>query len=190
MRALAAVARSAQATLYIDDAHGIGVLGEQGRGSVSSAGLEAAEVPLQLVTFGKALGTYGAAVLGDADLIAHLAETARPYIYTTALPPAQAVATTEALRLARAGDGLRERLQDNIARLKTGAAARGLALMASNTAIQPLPCGSDTAALAMAAPLERQGYGSPRSARPQCRRARRACASPWPRRMTLRPSTA
>lgn len=155
---LASVARTQQATLYIDDAHGVGVLGELGRGSCAAAGLSASDVPLQLVTFGKALGSHGAAVVGDADLIGHLAETARPFIYTTAVPPAQAVATAEAVRVARAGDDLRARLQDNITRLKSGAADRALLLMHSDTAIQPLPCGGDAMALAMAASLERQGY--------------------------------
>jgi len=158
LRELAAVAKATQAMLYIDDAHGVGVLGEQGRGSVGAAGLTAADAPLQLVTFGKALGTHGAAVVGDADLIAHLAETARPYLYTTALPPAQAVATTEAIRASRAGDDLRERLRRNIAQLKAGAVAHGLELMASDTAIQPLACGSDGTALGMAAALEARGY--------------------------------
>ncbi len=158
LRQLARVARAQQATLYIDDAHGVGVLGEAGRGSVDHAGLAADEVPLRLVTFGKALGGAGAAVIGDADLIGHLAETARPYIYTTALPPAQVAATREAVRIARTGDGLRERLNANIERLKAGAQARGLALMPSDTPIQPLLVGSDAQALAMAAALEDQGY--------------------------------
>ncbi len=158
LRELACIAEEQQATLYVDDAHGIGVLGAHGRGSCAAAGLSAIDAPLQLVTFGKALGSHGAAVVGDADLIAHLAEVARPYIYTTALPPAQAIATTQAVRVAQAGDDLRDRLQDNIARLKSGAAARGLVLMPSQTAIQPLACGSDATALAMAAALEAQGY--------------------------------
>lgn len=154
---LARVARAQQAALYIDDAHGVGVLGEAGRGSVDHAGLASDAVPLRLVTFGKALGGAGAAVIGDADLIGHLAETARPYIYTTALPPAQVAATREAVRIARTGDGLRERLNANIERLKAGAQARGLALMPSDTPIQPLLVGSDAQALAMAAALEDQG---------------------------------
>lgn len=158
LRELARVSREQQATLYIDDAHGIGVLGDAGRGSVSAAGLSARDVPLQLVTFGKALGNAGAAVFGDADLIAHLAETARPYIYTTAMPPAQAAATREAVRIAMAGDDLRERLRANIERLKDGARMRGLALMPSDTPIQPLLVGTDTHALAMAAALEDRGY--------------------------------
>ena len=158
LRALAAVARQQQATLYVDDAHGIGVLGEAGRGSVDAAGLAADDVPLRLVTFGKALGSVGAAVVGDADLIGHLAETARPYIYTTALPPSQAAATRAAVRIARAGDDLRARLAANIERLKQGMRANGLALMPSDTPIQPLLVGSDAHALAMAAALEERGY--------------------------------
>lgn len=158
LRGLAEVARQQQAAFYVDDAHGIGVLGPNGQGSVAAAGLSASDVPLQLVTFGKALGSYGAAVVGDADLIAHLAETARPHIYTTALPPAQCIATLEAVRIARASDDLREQLQVHIARLREGAHARGLELLASNTAIQPMLCGSDARAMAMAAALEDQGY--------------------------------
>src|SRR5690606_35643774 len=116
------------------------------------------DVPLRLVTFGKALGSVGAAVVGDADLVAHLAETARPYIYTTAMPPAQAAATRAAVRIARDGDDLRNKLCENIARLRDGARSRGLALMPSDTPIQPLPIGKDADALAMAAALEAQGY--------------------------------
>jgi 8-amino-7-oxononanoate synthase len=158
LRALAAIARAQQATFYVDDAHGIGVIGTAGRGSIDAVGLDGNDVPLRLVTFGKALGSAGAAVIGDADLIAHLAETARPYIYTTALPPAQAAATREAVRIAREGDDLRERLHANIDRLKSGARARGLRLMASETPIQPLLVGDDANALAMAAALEASGY--------------------------------
>jgi 8-amino-7-oxononanoate synthase len=158
LRELARVARGQQATLYIDDAHGIGVLGDAGRGSIDAAGLASGDVPLRLVTFGKALGNAGAAVVGDADLIAHLAETARPYIYTTAMPPAQAAASREAVRIAQTGNDLRERLHANIERLKEGAHARGLGLMPSDTPIQPLLVGSDTHALKMSAELEEQGY--------------------------------
>ncbi|MEO5961907.1 MAG: 8-amino-7-oxononanoate synthase, partial [Thermomonas sp.] len=158
LRALAEVAHEQQATLYVDYAHGIGVLGPNGRGSVAAAGLHVRDVPLQLVTFGKALGSYGAAVVGDADLIAHLAENARPHVYTTALPPAQCVATLEAVRIACDGDDLRERLQSRVTQLREGAQARGLELMASNTAIQPMLCGSDARVMAMATALEGHGY--------------------------------
>ena len=157
---LARLSRERQATLYVDDAHGVGVLGAAGRGSIAAAGLSAVEVPLRLATFGKALGSAGAAVVGDADLIAHLAETARPYIYTTAMPPAQAAATRAAIRIARdaRGDALRERLAANIARFREGAARLGLEPMQSTTPIQPLLVGGDAQALEMAASLEAQGY--------------------------------
>ncbi|MGO4778999.1 aminotransferase class I/II-fold pyridoxal phosphate-dependent enzyme, partial [Lysobacter sp. 2RAB21] len=83
LRDLALVARAQKAVLYVDDAHGVGVIGPDGRGTVAAARLSVQEVPLQLATFGKALGSYGAALHGDADLIGHLAETARSHLYTT-----------------------------------------------------------------------------------------------------------
>ena len=160
LRALADVAGAHGACLYVDEAHAVGVLGDAGRGSVAGAGLGTAEAPLRLVTFGKALGSVGAAVVGEATLVEHLAQVARPGIYTTAMPPAQAAATRTAVEIARGpeGDALRLRLQANIARFRDGARARGLALMPSDTPIQPLCVGADADALAMAAALEARGY--------------------------------
>ena len=113
---------------------------------------------MQLVTLGKALGSYGAAVLGDAALIEHLAQAARPYLYTTALPPAQAAATLAAVTLARREHWRRERLGELIAHLRARATTHGLALLASDTPIQPLLCGGDADAMAMASALEAQGF--------------------------------
>lgn len=160
LHALVDVARHHGASLYVDDAHGIGALGEGGRGSVDVAGLDVDDVPLRLVTFGKALGGMGAAVAGDAALIEHLLQTARPGIYTTALPPAQAAATLAAIHIVRGdeGDVLRDRLQSNITRFRVGANARGLTLLPSLTAIQPLLIGDDAEALALSQALEQQGY--------------------------------
>ncbi len=158
LKQLALVARVQRAALYVDDAHGVGVLGRGGRGSVAEARLDATAVPLQLVTLGKALGTYGAVVAGDADLIRHLAETARPYIYTTALPPAQAAASLAAVKLARRDDWRRDKLAAAIRRFRAGAQQRGFELLPSDTPIQPLPCGDEATTLAMAAALEEQGY--------------------------------
>jgi 8-amino-7-oxononanoate synthase len=158
LKQLALVARVQHATLYVDDAHGIGVLGEEGRGSIAEAGLDATAVPLRLVTLGKALGSYGAVVAGDADLVRHLAETARPYIYTTALPPAQAAASLAAVKLARREHWRRERLAALVQRFRTGARRHGLELLPSDTPIQPLHCGDDAMAVAMAAALERMGF--------------------------------
>ncbi|MFS8063066.1 MAG: 8-amino-7-oxononanoate synthase [Luteimonas sp.] len=158
LRQLALVARAQQATLYVDDAHGIGVLGPDGRGSVAAAKLGVAQVPLQLATLGKALGGYGAVVVGDDDLIGHLAETARPYLYTTALPPAQAAASLAAVKIARREHWRRDKLQASIAHFRAGASRRGLRLLPSDTAIQPVLCGADRTATALAAALEARGF--------------------------------
>jgi 8-amino-7-oxononanoate synthase len=158
LRELALVARVQKALLYVDDAHGVGVVGPDGRGSVAEAELTVDQVPLQLVTLGKALGGHGAAVVGDAALIEHLAQTARPYIYTTALPPAQAAATLAAVKLARSEDWRRGKLYDLIAHFRERAAKAGLVLLPSDTPIQPVICGSDTRALSMSATLEQRGY--------------------------------
>ena len=158
LRELAVVARVQQALLYVDDAHGIGVLGPEGRGTVAAAGLDAATVPLRLATLGKALGGYGAVVAGDADLVDHLAETARPHVYTTALPPAQAAAALAAVGLARREHWRRERLNELVQRFRARAAGHGLQLLPSQTPIQPVLCGGNAEALAMSASLERDGY--------------------------------
>ena len=158
LRELALVTRVQKAMLYVDDAHGIGVVGPDGRGSVAAARLGLDEVPLLLATLGKALGGYGAAVVGEADLVEHLAETARPYVYTTALPPAQAAATLAAVKLARSEHWRREKLVELTARFRERARAVGLVLLDSDTPIQPVICGTDTRALSMAATLERAGY--------------------------------
>ena len=115
-------------------------------------------MPLQLATLGKALGGYGAAVVGDADLIGHLAETARTYIYTTALPPAQAAATLAAVKLARTEHWRRDKLDELIGRFRERAQRAGLDLLDSQTPIQPVLCGDDGRALAMAQSLEQAGY--------------------------------
>jgi len=158
LRELSLVARMQSALLYVDDAHGIGLSGPDGRGSIAGAGLSQAARPLQLVTLGKALGGYGAAVLGEADVIDHLQQVARPYLYTTALPPALAAASLAAVRLARREPWRREKLVMLVSRFRDGAKARGFDLPTSETPIQPLQCGSEARALAMAAALEAQGY--------------------------------
>ncbi|MDR0184517.1 8-amino-7-oxononanoate synthase [Lysobacter arvi] len=158
LRELALVARVQKALLYVDDAHGVGVVGPDGRGSVAASKLGVADVPLQLATLGKALGGYGAVVAGDADLIQHLSETARSYIYTTALPPAQAAASLAAVKLARAEHWRRTKLDELVGRFRERAQRAGLELMDSQTAIQPVICGDDDTALAMAAGLEQAGY--------------------------------
>ncbi len=160
LRELSLVARVQQALIYVDDAHGVGVVGPDGRGCVAEAGLEAAGL-LQLATLGKALGGYGAVVLGSEEIIGHLAETARPYIYTTALPPAQAAATLAAVKLARRDHWRREKLQGLIAHFRQTAMFRDLPLLPSTGPVQPLMCGDEKRATALATALEAQGFWVP-----------------------------
>lgn len=154
---LAAIAARTGAWLLVDDAHGLGVLGREGRGSLDHCGLGAGQVPILMGTLGKALGTFGAFVAGSHDLIETLIQRARPYIYTTATPPALAAATRVSLALARREDWRRERLATLIGRLRTGAAQLGLPLADSPTPIQPLLAGSAERALAWSAALESAG---------------------------------
>ncbi|MCG6862781.1 MAG: 8-amino-7-oxononanoate synthase [Chromatiaceae bacterium] len=154
---LACVAERTGAWLLVDDAHGLGVLGEEGRGSLDHMGLEQAEVPILVGTLGKAFGTSGAFVAGGEELIETLIQRARSYIYTTAPPPAIAEATRESLRIARRESWRRERLRELIRRFRVGAAALGLPLMDSGTPIQPLVAGTAEQALSWSRSLEAQG---------------------------------
>jgi 8-amino-7-oxononanoate synthase len=157
LRELATLCRREGATLMVDDAHGLGVLGPEGAGSVAAAGLGQREVPVLMGTLGKALGTHGAFIAGSAALIEGLTQFARTYVYTTALPPALAAATLAAVRLARAEDWRRDRLATLVTRFRDGAAQLGLMLAASDTPIQPLLLGDAADALAAAAALEARG---------------------------------
>ena len=154
---LAALCIRERATLMVDDAHGLGVLGGEGAGSVQAAGLGQREVPVLMATLGKALGCSGAFVAGSAALIDGLVQFARPYVYTTAMPPALAAAACAAVEIARGEHGRREKLQALIARFRAGAAQLGLPLMASHSAIQPLRMGDAQAALDAARALEQRG---------------------------------
>lgn len=154
---LAGLAQRTGAWLMADDAHGFGVLGPQGAGSLAQAGLDTTAVPVLMGTLGKALGCFGAFVAGGEALIETLIQQARSYIYTTALPPALAEATRVALRLARDESWRRDRLAALIERFRAGARQLGLPLLASATPIQPLLAGSSARALAWSAHLEDSG---------------------------------
>ena len=155
---LAAVARRQDATLVVDDAHGIGVLGDSGGGLCEALGLGPDEVPVLIGTFGKAFGCAGAFIAGSAALIEHLENHARSVIYSTALPPVMVHAAREGLGLVRGGDELRNRLRQNIERFREGAAQRGIRLLPSKTPIQPLLLGDETTALSCSAELEARGF--------------------------------
>ena len=161
LAALAALCRQQQATLMIDDAHGLGVLGAKGAGSVSEAGLDEQDVPVLMATLGKALGVSGAFVAGPGVLIDGLVQFARSFIYTTAMPPALAAASRVALRLARDESWRRDKLAHLIALFRHGASQRGITLADSRTPIQPVLIGASDHALAISAQLEAAGYFVP-----------------------------
>ena len=154
---LSAVAAQHHAWVLVDDAHGLGVLGPQGRGSVVQAGLGVSEVPILMGTLGKAFGTFGAFVAGSDDLIETLIQQARTYIYTTAPPPAVACATRAALQRVREDDWRREHLQGLIRVFRSGARQLGLTLCDSQTPIQPLLVGAAGRALQLSQALRDRG---------------------------------
>jgi 8-amino-7-oxononanoate synthase len=156
LRELAVACRREGATLMVDDAHGLGVLGPDGAGSLAEAGLDARDAPVLMATLGKALGTHGAFVAGPARLVEGLIQFARTYVYTTAMPAALAAATLAAVQLARTEGWRREKLAALIGRFRAGAAELGLPLAASDTPIQPLLLGDAATALAAARALEAQ----------------------------------
>jgi len=158
LRALAELAARHDAILMVDDAHGLGVLGANGRGTLEQAGLDVRAVPILIGTLGKAFGSFGAFVAGDAVLIEHLLQHVRTYIYTTALPPAVAAATRAALRLAVTEGWRRERLHGLVRRWRAATAALELPLALSHTPIQPLIVGDAAHALELSAALMDAGF--------------------------------
>lgn len=158
LAALASAARARDAWLIVDDAHGLGVLGATGGGSVEAAGLTSDDVPVLVGTLGKAFGTFGAFVAGDAELIEFFLQRARTYIYTTALPPAVAAATLASLRLIEGEPWRRERLHSLIARFRAAALRENVPLMPSSSPIQPVLIGDDRRAVTVSDRLFAQGY--------------------------------
>jgi len=153
---LVEVSRQHSAWLMIDDAHGVGVLGDNGSGCVGSA-WSSTDVPILVGTLGKALGTAGAFVAGNAELIDHLIQFSRSYIYTTAQPPAIAAATLKALEIVQSEPGLRAQLNTNIAYFRHEALHLGLPLSDSTTPIQPLILGDEARTLSWALQLQQKG---------------------------------
>jgi 8-amino-7-oxononanoate synthase len=155
---LARASRAHNCWLVVDDAHGLGVLGPTGRGSLEHCGLDEEAVPVLVGTLGKAFGTFGAFVAGAADVIEHLLQKARPYAYTTALPQPIAAATREALRIAARESWRRERVLALARRFSQAAAALDVPVMASATPIQPVLLGSAAHALRAQEELLTAGY--------------------------------
>ncbi len=159
---LLALAERHDAWIIVDDAHGFGVLGEDGHGVLQALGLNS-ERFIYIGTLGKAAGVAGAFVAAHETIIEHLVNTARPYIYTTAAPPAVAHALMASLAIIEGEEGRQRRANLNrlIADLRAGlaplAAAAGWQLGNSATAVQPLIVGDNAVSLALSARLEADG---------------------------------
>jgi len=154
MADLARACRVANAWLLVDDAHGLGVVGETGRGTCEHFGLGAEDVPILIGTFGKAFGSFGAFVAGDADLIDFLVQKSRTYIYTTALPPAVAAATFAALEVAQRDTWRRERVLAHARRVHGVLGLPGTSV----SPIVPVILGDEARALAASHELESRGF--------------------------------
>jgi glycine C-acetyltransferase/8-amino-7-oxononanoate synthase len=167
------LARRHGARLMVDDAHATGAVGPGGRGSVSAAGLSG-EVDIVVGTLGKALGSYGAYACANRETIDFLVNTARPFIFSTALPPPAVGAAIAALGVLEAEPELVTRLQTNARQLRTSLAAEGLGVGAATTQVVPVHVGeADTAMDLCEAALERgvfaQGIRPPTVPEGSCR---------------------
>ena len=155
---LVAAATAAAATLIVDDAHGLGVMGASGRGCLEHFNLDASAVPVLVGTLGKAFGCFGAFIAADADYIEWFAQTARSYRYTTALPPPVAAAARAALGVATTESWRRERVLGLAARLRRGCAQADITVLPSPSPIQPVVLGDSARALVVSERLFAAGF--------------------------------
>ena len=146
-----------QAWLLVDEAHAFGVLGEQGGGSFELLDIAAGSNVIRVGTLGKAFGSFGAFVAGSHELIELLIQSARTYIYTTALPPAVAAASLSALQAIKTEPQRRQMLQARIEQFRAGAHSLNLNVMPSSTPIQPLVIGDTADAVSASEALREQG---------------------------------
>ena len=155
--ALVSACRKHDAWLMLDDAHGFGVLGNKGRGTLEHHGVATADIPIYMATLGKAVGTAGAFIAGSDDLIETLIQQARPYIYTTAAPPAIAVAARASLNIIQSQPELRQHLNDNIHYFRNCCNELDVKLTDSQTAIQPVIVGDTQVAVRISEQLLAKG---------------------------------
>jgi len=143
------------AYLYIDDAHGFGVLGEHGQGSLSHLKLKSPRI-IMMATLGKAAGVAGSFVAGESVVIDYLIQTAKSYVYSTPAPPALSATLSASVRLIEQGDDLRAHLRNLINYFKDHLQCKKWQLMPSETSIQPLVVGDNLEALALSEYLQKQ----------------------------------
>ena len=158
LREISRLAEKHSAWLMVDDAHGVGVLGQQGGGLVEELNMTVEQVPVLVGTLGKSFGTFGAFVAGSEALIETLIQFSRSYIYTTALPPAIAAATLASLKIVREESWRRDKLVQIVGRFRRGAQQIGLQLAESNTPIQPVLINNDEKVMQVGQQLRAAGF--------------------------------
>lgn len=144
------------AYLYIDDAHGFGVLGQHGAGSLSHFNIRSPRI-LMMATLGKAAGVAGAFVAGEQVVIDYLIQTAKSYVYSTPAPPALSATLSASVKLIEQGDEMRAHLFALIAQLTSTLKLKDWQLMPSQTCIQPLVIGDNFKAVALSKYLQERG---------------------------------
>lgn len=159
IRQVVALCEKYQAWLLLDDAHGFGVLGQQGRGSLFLPDSPARHSPhvVYMATLGKAAGVFGAFVAAQPEIIETLIQTARSYIYTTATPPLLSHALLVSLKMIEQDEWRRERLTQHIQQLREGLRSSPWKLLPSDTPIQPLLIGASDEAVRISQALREQG---------------------------------
>ena len=155
---LAALAKRERAWLMVDEAHGLGVLGPQGRGACAAAGLDAKDVPVWMGTLGKALGgAMGGYTTGRKEIIEMLRQRSRPYLFSNSLTPAIVGASIKVIDLLSGSTDLRDRLEKNVDRFRTGIEKLGFKTRGSGAAIVPVRLGDAKLSQVMADKLLEHG---------------------------------
>ena len=156
--ALAALCKTSNSWLMVDDAHGFGTLGQTGKGCLQHFSLTHTDVPIYMATLGKAMGTAGAFIAGSDELIETIIQKARTYIYTTAMPAAIAEATRCSLNIIQNEPEHLQNLNSNISYFRNCCSQADLAIENSQTAIQPLLIGDEKKAVLISQQLFELGF--------------------------------
>ena len=152
----AALCRAAGASLVVDEAHAVGIYGTGGSGLIEAAAIE--DVLVSINTAGKALGVSGAFVAGAAWAVDYLVQRARPFVFSTAAPPAIADALDASLDVIGAEPERRERLRDRVSRVREQLARGGVPVAAQGSQIIPVTIGDNERAVAVADTLRTDGF--------------------------------
>lgn len=152
------LAKQQKAWLYLDDAHGFGVLGENGAGSLCEQGLLPNDVDVYMANFGKAVSSYGAFIATSTAVADYFRQHCRHYVYSTAISPIQALITAINIHRLQNESWRQKLLKERISEFVALAAEYELPVLASKTAIQPIILGDSQRALAVSQYVKNEGF--------------------------------